>query len=132
MIASLNAVMDAIGVRLATIAGLRVFDFPAESVSVPAAIVAYADIVYDSTYARGMDQAVFPVHVLVSTTSDRMARDALEAYRAPTGAKSVKAAVDGSLGGVVSDARVARSTVETIEVNGVAYIGATFDVEVFA
>lgn len=132
MIASLNAVMDALGVRLATISGLRVFDFPPETVSVPAAIVAYGEVVYDSTYGRGADMATFPVHVLVSRTSDRMARDQLEAYRAGAGAKSVKAAIDGDLGGTVADARVASSVVEAIEVNGVSYVAATFQVEVYA
>lgn len=131
MALDVNATMDALGVRLATIAGLRVSDYPPDSISPPAAVVAYAELTYDSTYARGADMATFPVHVLVSRTSDRMARDQIEAYRAGSGPKSVKAAVDGNLGGVVADARVASSVVEAIDVNGVSYIGATFSVEVF-
>ena len=132
MIGNLNSVMDAIGARLATISGLRVFDFPAENISTPAGVVAYGELLYDASYGRGADMATFPVHVLVSTVSDRMARDAIEAYRAGTGPKSVKAAIDGTLGGTVADARVASSVVEAIEVGGVTYIGATFRVEVFA
>lgn len=128
---NVNAVVDALGARLATITGLRVYDYVPETVEIPAVVVAYPELRYDSTYARGADEATFSITVLVSRAIDRVARDTVEAYRAPTGAKSIKAAVDGNLGGTVADARVASSKVETVEVGGVAYLSATFTVEVF-
>lgn len=133
MALDLNATLDAIGVRLATIPGLRVYDYPPDTIAVPAAVVGYPDTVtYDETMARGTDSTVLTVTVLVGRVSDRASRDALAAYLAGTGASSIKAAVDGPLGGAVKDARVAAAAVLTITVAGVEYAAAAFSVEVYA
>jgi hypothetical protein len=129
----LNAVMNAVGVRLAAIAGVRVYDYPPDSVAVPAAVVSYPEeITYDETMARGCDSCVLTVAVLVGMTSDRASRDALAAYVAGTGAASVKTAVDGTLAGTVKDARVGRAVFRDVNVGGVDYRAAIFDVEVYA
>lgn len=125
MTLDLNTAMDAIGARLLTITGLRVFDYSAENIAVPAAVVSLPAITYDVTKARGVDQAVFPVHVLVSRVSDRASRDKLSAY-----ATSVKNAIDGTLGGTVQAARVTGSTMSMMQVAGVDYLAATFEIEV--
>lgn len=134
MALDLNATLDAIGVRLATIPGLRVYDYPPDSVAVPAAVVGFPDsVTYDETMARGTDSTVIPVTVLVQKVSDRASRDVLAAYLGGVGAASIKAAVDGNLGGVVKDARVASGeAVSPVIVNGVEYGAAQFLVEVFA
>lgn len=124
---TINPVMDGLGARLSTITGLRVYDYPPDSVSVPAAIVGLPEeIVFDETYGRGSDRASVPVHVLVSKVSDRASRDAISAYMV-----SVKAAVDGSLGGVVSDARVASAKPNMITVGTIEYLAVTFTIEVY-
>lgn len=129
----LNAVMNAVGVRLATIAGLRVYDYPPDSVAVPAAVVSYPEeITYDETMARGCDSCILAVSVLVGVSSDRASRDALAAYLAGTGASSVKTAVDGTLAGTVKDARVGRAVIRDVAVGGVDYRAAIFDVEVYS
>lgn len=129
----MKSIMDALGVRLATIAGLRVSDYVPKTVAVPAAIVGYPEeVTYDETYGGGADSTVIPVTVLVGTVTDRVARDDLATYIARAGTKSIKAAVDGNLGGAVHDARVAKVKVEAITFNGVEYLGATFRVEVWA
>jgi hypothetical protein len=126
----LNSVMDQIGIRLLTLSGLRVFDYAADSIVVPAAIVSLPTITYDVTKARGVDKAVFPVHVLVSKISDRAGRDKLSAYATGTGSSSVKAAVDGTLGGTVQAARVTGSEMTMMTVAGQDYLAATFQIEV--
>lgn len=126
----MNATMDAIGVRLLTITGLRVFDYTADSIAVPAAVVGLPDVTYDNTKGRGFDFATYPVHLLVSKVSDRASRDKLAAYLVGTGGASVKAAVDGTLGGTVQVARVASAALSTMTVAGVDYLAATFQVEV--
>lgn len=131
MALDLNPVMDAIGARLLTITGLRVFDFAAENIAVPAATVVPGAITYDVTKARGVDLSTFQVHVLVSRVSDRAARDKLSAYAAGTGSSSVKQAVDGNLGGVVHAARVTGSTISMMQVAGLDYLAATFEIEVY-
>lgn len=127
----MNAVMDALGARLQTISGLRVFDYPPDQLSPPAAVVSYPEgVTYDVEFARGADMATFIVTVLVGRVSERSARDALAPYLNGSGASSVKAAIDGTLGGVVSDARVASADVMTVSMNGAEYVGAAFTVEV--
>jgi hypothetical protein len=135
MAMSIGAVMDGLGARLATISGLRTYDYPADAVSVPAGIVLFPETVnYDATMARGSDQADFQLLVLVGKVSDRSARDALALYMNGEGARSVKTVVeaDRTLAGAADTARVSQSTVETFTVGAVEYLGARFTVEVVA
>ena len=132
MALDLAAVMDAIGVRLATIAGLRVLDYPADQANPPQAIVSLPETVeYDSVMGRGADRVVIPITVLVGRVSDRAARDALAGYVSGTGPQSVKAAVDGDLGGTAMTARVTEARVSVVTIQAVDYLGATFDAEVY-
>lgn len=129
----MNATMDAIGTALDTIDGLRVYDYPADSIAVPAVIVSHPDTVtYDQAYGRNADMAIFQVTVIVGKVSDRVSRDQLEEYRAGTGAKSVKTVLDGDLGGVVKTGRVTQASALTLTVGGIEYAAATFDYEVYA
>lgn len=127
--------MTAIGATLATIEGLRVFDYPPDDVPVPAAIVAYPDkINYDETYGRGTDSTIFPTHILVGRVDQRAARDRLGPFVTGMGPKSVKAALvlDPTLGGVVGSANVNEARIVQMTVNRVEYLAATFQIEVFA
>ncbi len=92
MALDVNVAMDAIGTALATITGLRVFDFRPGSAQPPFAFVDYPTGDYDHTMARGTDRAVFPVLVAVGNASDRASRDAISAYIVGVG--SIKTAVD--------------------------------------
>lgn len=130
-----STVMDGLGVRLATISGLRVFDFAADSFSPPAALVGLPDTVeYDLTMVRGADRAAFQVYVLVGKVSDRSARDQLAAYMAGTGSSSVKAAIEAgeTLGGAAHTTRVTGASVATVTSAGVEFLAAIFDVDVVA
>ena len=136
MALDLNAVMDALGVRLATISGLRVADYPSDSANPPQAIVGLPEtpLEYDAVMGRGADRVVLPVMVLVGKVSDRTARDALSAYLSGTGASSVKAAVEGTtgdLGGAAQTVRVMTARVDVVTIQAVDYLGATFEVEVY-
>lgn len=126
MAIDVNAAMDAIGVALATISGMRVYDYPPPTVEVPAAVVAYPDVIeFDAAFVRGADRAVFPVHILVGRFSDRTARDQLNSY-----IPVVKAALDGGLVG--GSARVTEARPNIMSVAAVDYLAATFSLEVYA
>lgn len=130
MAMNLNTAMDTLGTALAGITGLNVYDFQADGVADPAAIVALPEeLVYDHTHGRGTDRATFPVHVFVCKADDRTARDLLAAYCDGTGGvtASVKAALD-ALPGV----RVIKATFSVIPMAGVDYLAATFDVDYLA
>lgn len=132
----LNAVMDGLGVRLKTIAGLRVHDYPPDSVAVPAAIVDFPEgIEYHPTYGVDSASAVFPVYVLVGQVSDRASRDAIAPYANPAGDQAVLAAIeaDPTLGGAAQSLQVQRSDfTKTLISGGVEYLAVRFDVEVYA
>lgn len=135
MALDLNAAMDALGVRLATIAGLRVYDYPPDVIAEPAGVIAYPESVdYDQTYAGGADRAMFPIHVLTGKVSDRASRDRIGAYVARTGAASVKTTLEAepTLGGVVDSLRVQSATFSTMAVAGLEYLAVSFNVEVYA
>lgn len=136
MALDLGAVMDAIGVRLAAITGLRVVDYPPDAVNPPMAIVSLPSdpIEFDSVAGRGADRVAVPISVLVGKVSDRAARDAIAGYLSGTGATSVKVAVEGAdatLGGLVHTVRVTSARVDVVTVGSIDYLGASFDVEVY-
>lgn len=135
MALDLGAVMDAIGTRLATITGLRVADYPSDTVNPPMAIVSLPETVeYDVVAGRGADRVLIPVLVVVGRVSVRASRDAIAAYVSGTGASSVKSAVEGSgsdLGTVAHTVRVTGATISVVTIAAVDYLGASFDLEVF-
>lgn len=128
----INAAMDAIGTALGTIAGLRVFDFPADSVSPPAACVDLESIDYDAATIRNADRATFKIFLVVGSVVDRTARDALHGYLngAGAGTTSIKAAVDAIGGGKV---RVMRADKTPVTIAGQVFqAAAVFDVDYIA
>lgn len=135
MALDLNAVMDAIGTRLATVTGLRVYDYAADAAAPPAAIVSLPQTVeYDTVSGRGADRVVVPVLVLVGKVSDRAARDQIAQYVSGTGSLSIKTAIEGNgsdLGAVAHTVRVTEARVDVVTIQGIDYVGASFDCEVF-
>ncbi len=129
MTTTLTAAMDQLGVALATVTGLRVFDFPPKSAQPPYAFVDFPDSLdYDLTYRDTGDRATFQVVVCVANQVDRSARDAIAAYAAGSGSKSVKAAIEAGTVGL--SARVTRVEFRTIVMSAGTYQGAVFDVDV--
>ncbi|MFW6091623.1 MAG: hypothetical protein ACODAF_07060 [Actinomycetota bacterium] len=127
----LGAVMDEVGTRLGGIDGLRVYDYPADSVTPPAAIVAYPDeIVYDETYGRGMDRLTLPVLVVVGRQSDRASRDNLVGYASGSGDKSVKQKLEDDSYDSCDVVRVERAEFDIVRIAGVDYVAAMFDLDV--
>ena len=126
------ATMDAITTTLA--AGGRkeaMYPFPAEAIEPPAWIVGFPrQIEYDSTFRRGSDRAEFPIWYVVSRVDPKAARDAISAIIA--GASSIKAILDGDLGGAVQAARVTNCQPVYIDIAGVPYAAGEFTVEVYS
>lgn len=132
MAINLNTAMDAIGAALAGITGVRVYDYLAENVAVPAAVVGLPmPLTYDHTKGRGTDRATFPVYLVVGRVSDRAARDALAVYCDGTAAATVavKAAVDA-----VAECRVIDVDFSNpvMTIGGAEYLAATFHVDYVA
>lgn len=125
----MNAAMDLIGAALGTVTGLRVFDFPADSVSPPAACVDLQAVEYDAATMRNADRALFKVYLVVGSVIDRSARDALHGYLNGSGAgtTSIKTAID-AIGG--DKVRVVRAEKTPVTVAGLVFqAAAVFDVD---
>ena len=126
----LDATMDAIAATAVSGgATTRAYAIPEDNVEVPCMVVGYPDeINYDMTFRDGSDEATFPVWFLVGLVVDRAARKSLSDIIGS--APSIKAALDGNLGGVVQTARVERVRIETATVGSVQYLAARFDLNV--
>ncbi len=129
---NVSATMQAVADRLVAAAVVtNAYGWPVRSVKPPAAIVGYPDeLEFDVTFGRGSDRAVIPIWIVCGNVHDKTARDTLSGYIA--GATGVKDALDGDLGGAVQTARVTDCQIEKIDIGGVEYISARFDLEVFS
>lgn len=126
----LSAVMDELATQLETIAGLRVFAYPPDSLVPPAAVVSYPEqIDFDGTYVRGMDTMRIPVMVLVGKTTDRATRSALSGYVDGSGASSVKAVLEGGTYTAFT-VRVASVQFDVVIIGGTGYLNAEFTLEI--
>jgi hypothetical protein len=124
-------VMDEIADELDTIAGLRVFPYPPDSITPPAAIVAYPEeIQFDATYDRGADTLALPVIVAVGKVHDRNTRNLVADYCAGTGAKSVKAVVEAGTYTTFDTVRVDRAELDIVTIGSADYLAAIFNLDI--
>lgn len=129
---NLAAVMDQISARLDTIADLRCFAYPPDTLQPPAAVVSYPeDYTFDETYGRGSDRLSLPVVVVVGKVSDRTTRDRLGAYVNGSGASSVKAVVESGTYTGFSSPRVTNVEFDVVEIAGTNYMAALFNLDIF-
>jgi len=127
----LAAVMDAVGDRLDTIAGLRVFRYPPDKLTPPAAVVSYPDkIDPHGTYNRGMARMTLPVVLVVGRVSVRSARDQLAAYAKDTGASSIVTVLESGTYTAFDTVTVTEITFDVVSLGGVDYMAALFDLDI--
>lgn len=121
----LNDVLDGLAAAVDTITGLRTYAYPADQVAPPAAVVGLPDSPFDIDMGGSNEWSV-PIFVVVGKVSDRASRTALCAYVTPTGATSIKSAIeaDKTLGGACDSVAVTRAEFTTISVAGTEYLGA--------
>lgn len=102
----------------------------------PSAEIVPTRVEYDLAMARGLDRLSFIVRIFVSFTQDLGAQMKLDEYLAPSGARSVKVALesDVTLGGTVDDLHVTeQSGYQTWAREGHPFVlGADWMVEVYA
>lgn len=128
---NLAEVMDELATAIDTINGLRVFAYPTDTASPPAAMVWYPEAIeYDVALARGGDRLQVPIWVVVGGSDVRSARNELVAYASGSGDSSVKAAIEAHEATAYDSARVIRAEYTPGVLGGVSYIGMTFYVDV--
>lgn len=131
--ATLTQVRNGIKARLETIAGLTGYAIEPASPKYPAAWTFPTRINYHASYEGEMTYTL-SVSVGVAATDISHAQTNLDPYLAPSGAKSVVAALeaDPSLGGVADSLRVVALTgYGARDLGGSTAIIATFEVEIY-
>jgi hypothetical protein len=129
----LRSVRDALVTSLTPIQGLRAVALVPDQINPPVAIVYRKQIDYDIVFGRGGDQYTFGITIYGGAVSERTTQDLLDSYCLPSGATSVKTAVelDNTLGGVVDYVRVLKVSETTpVTAGGVDYLVVDFELEV--
>ncbi len=126
----LAAVMDEIGEAVDTIRTLKVTPYPADTVTPPAAVVAFPDITFDETFGRGSDRYVLPVYVMAGGRTALAHRNNMAKYLIGAGDTSIKAAIESWSFTSCDTVRVMGVEFEETTFGGVDYPAARFDVDV--
>lgn len=135
MTATVSQVKSGLATRLATITGLRALNYQPDQLNPPLSFSNLDSINYHRTMRTPMVEMQFTVSVIVARATERPSEYALDAYTNPTGAGSIKEAIeaDRTLGGVVDDLIVESATgIQTITANDGEYLGIEFLVRVYS
>ena len=121
---------DGLGTLLSNIAGLRVLDYPADSINeFPAAIVLFESRDTIETLGGSSFTGRVKVVLLLSSANTKEAYDTLDGFMDPLGANSIEATVDAdnTWDGKVDDGRlVSVDNVGQRKLWGGVYVGADF------
>lgn len=136
MSATVAQTRGGLATRLSTIPGLTVYTTVPATPVAPCAVIRPTKGSYDTTIANGGDEYSYDVVVLATqaATAWDTAQELLDEYLARSGARSIRAAVQGdvSLGGYAHTCRVTGwSDYGTMSLAGADWFGVRFTVEVW-
>jgi hypothetical protein len=132
---TIGGLRTGLATNLAKISLLRTAATVPDDPKPPVAVVMPPSISFDTAMGRGLDTYEFVVLLIVGRVSDRAAQNTIDGYCNPTGATSVKAAIesDRTLGGAACDLRVTDMRgVSSISIADTTYLTAEFLVTVYA
>ena len=133
---SIQTIRDGLKTRLQTITGLRAADTIPEQITPPIAVISVGSVDYSQSFGgSGLTAFNFVVTVFVSRPSTRTGQNLLDDYMEPTGATSIRAALEAvpGLSGASQDVYVSGvSNVGNVTLeDGVTYLTADFAVLVY-
>ncbi len=134
--ASVAAIAEGLKVRLATISGVRAYSYQPEQLNPPFAYPILNGVSYHQTMGMGsaVTQFDWSVYVVVGRWVDRVAMTNLDDFLSPTGAKSIRAALeaDRTLGGACSDLVVSTSAnISALEQDDAEYLQVSFSLTIY-
>ena len=134
---SVSAIATGLQVRLDTIAGVRAYSYQPEQLNPPFAYPVLNTVSYHQTMGMGsaMTQFDWTVYVVVGRWVDRVAMTNLDGFLSPTGASSIRAALEGdlTLGGACQNLVVASSAnISALEQDDAEYLQVSFSVTIYA
>jgi len=133
--ATFSGLRTALATQLATIRGLRTAATVPDNPAPPVAVIVPVNVEYDTSFGRGTDTYTSSVLLIVGRMSERAAQTTLDAYINPTGATSIKAAInaDPTLGGACQSARVTNMVnYGSLIVGDTEYLSADFQITIYA
>ena len=133
MPATVSQVAAGLQTRLATISGLRTFNYQPEQENPPFAYPQINSINYHRAYSGGDVVMDWTVYVVVGRYLDRTAHAQLDDYLSYSGTKSVRAAIEGdpTLGGVCSTLIVrSGADITSLDAGGAQFLVIQMQVEV--
>lgn len=133
MPATVSQVAAGLKTRLATISGLRTFSYQPEQENPPFAYPEINSIDYHRAYGGGDVVMNWTIYVVVGRWLDRTAHAALDDYLSYSGAKSIRAAIEGdqTLGGVCQTLIVrSGADITSLDANGAQFLVIQLQVEV--
>lgn len=135
MAATLGEITAGLKANLATISGLRTFDYVPDNFAAPCAIPMFESVEYYGSFAGGNPRYRMKVTVIVGRTSERAAQHALDDYLSYSGDRSILAAVtsDTTLGGKAQTLIVeSANNIRMITQGDASFLAVDFDVLVHA
>lgn len=136
MAATPQAIREAIATNIRNaITEIQVTGYMLASPTPPCAYVISGEVDYGLTMGRGVDEQAYVVQALISLTTDRGAQARLDRMLEPTGADSMKTAIesDRTLGGIVPGLRVTKASgLQTYVIKGVEYVGCDWTVKLIS
>jgi hypothetical protein len=132
-LSDIGELRQALATALGSIQGLQVSPYVLAAPTLPCAYIFADEIEFDYTMGRGTDHLGFVVRVAVPLGNDIGDQVNLDAYRAGSGSRSIKAAIesDSTLGGALRVTGVSRDTVYVTEGQPPA-LGCEFRIELYA
>ena len=133
MPATVSQVATGLQARLATISGLRTFNYQPEQENPPFAYPEINSVNYHRAYGGGDVVMDWTIYVVVGRWLDRTAHAALDDYLSYSGAKSIRAAIEGdtTLGGVCQTLIVrSGADITSLDANGAQFLVIQLQVEV--
>lgn len=135
MAGSASSIQAALGVRLATISGLRVADHLPEQINPPMAVVQLQSVTYHRAMKGGLSEWQFTISLIAGRMGDRPAQRQLDSWMRWDGSQSVRAAIeaDTTLAGACSTLKVVDMiAVRPLSLGDAAYLTCEFNVIVHA
>jgi len=131
---TIAGIRQGLATNVGTISGLRTASEIPDQASPPIAIVSLGSINYHQAFQNGMTEFTFTVQVIVGRAAEKEAQRRLDQYAEPTGATSVKSAIesDKSLNGNCQTLIVSgMPSVGSLQMNDQTYLAAEFSVQVY-
>lgn len=130
-----SSIQESLGMRLATIPGLRVADHLPEQINPPMAVIQLQTVTYHRAMKGGLSEWEFTISLVAGRMGDRPAQRQLDSWMSWDGSQSVRAAIEGdtTLGGSCSTLKVADMiAVRPLSLGDAAYLTCEFNVIVHA